>query len=97
MMELLKGIMMATTAAAIICGAFTGCADKNMPEHSADNPLPTDSLSSVNFADLEEAANTSALDESANTTEQIGSFVITLYPEYSREGRLLRRADLPPY
>lgn len=74
-MELLRSIMMVTTAAAMVCGMFTSCADKNMPEHDMTDPLPTDSLSM--------GLDTSKL--TSTDPEEIGSFVITLYPEYAPE------------
>jgi peptidyl-prolyl cis-trans isomerase B (cyclophilin B) len=69
-MNLLKTILMVTTAAAMVCTAFTGCADKNSPASSRDASLSSD---------------TSKADESAESTEaeEIGSFVITLYSDYA--------------
>lgn len=42
MFDFLRNVMIVTTAAAVICG-FTGCADKNQPDHSAAD----DSVSSA--------------------------------------------------
>ena len=72
-MELLRGILMVTTAAAMACGIFTGCADKNSPAHSIDDPLPTDN---INVAESEFSLK-------SENAEDIGSFVITFYPEYA--------------
>ena len=78
-MEILRNIMMVTTAAALVCGIFSGCADKNSPEHSVTEPLPTDSLNTVTAE-----FDTGTLKATENA-EEIGSFVITLYPEYAPE------------
>lgn len=71
-MKLLRSIITVTAAAALACGVFTGCADKNSPAHSIENPLPTDSIGGA----LEVA-------DQISEAEDIGSFVITLYPEYA--------------
>lgn len=63
-MKALKRILMITTAAFIVCAAFTACADKNSPVHSKDK-------------------DASAAGSKSETGEEIGSFTITLYPEYA--------------
>jgi peptidyl-prolyl cis-trans isomerase B (cyclophilin B) len=41
-MKLLRAILAVTTAAAIVCAAFTGCADKNSPASSRDTAVSDD-------------------------------------------------------
>ena len=69
-MKLFKGIATVTAAAVMACGVFAGCADKNSPAHSIDEPLPTDDIKATAEFNTQDA-------------EEIGSFVITFYPEYA--------------
>lgn len=62
-MNLLKKIFMLSTAAALVCMAFTSCHDKNMPERTKE--------------EFNEAVN------SGSSVTELGSFTITLYPEYA--------------
>lgn len=54
---------MLSTAAAMVCMAFTSCHDKNMPERTKE--------------EFNEAFN------SGSSVSELGSFTITLYPEYA--------------
>lgn len=61
-MKLLKKILIITSAAALVCAAFTGCHDKSMSERTRE--------------EFNEA-------NGQNNVEELGSFVITLYPQYA--------------
>lgn len=78
-MKLLNSILSAAAAAVMACTVFTGCADKNSPAHSIEDPLPTDSVNTGTIT-LAEQKSPEAVSE---TAEEIGSFVVTLYPEYA--------------
>lgn len=45
MLEVLRNIMLVTTAAAVICGTFTGCADKNQPDKPQTDEVASASAS----------------------------------------------------
>lgn len=76
-MDMMKRILTVTAAAVMACGLLTGCPDKASPEHSIDDPLPTDS---VNTSTMDFSQQTA---QSSEDAEEIGSFVVTLYPEYA--------------
>ncbi|MCD7741680.1 MAG: peptidylprolyl isomerase [Ruminococcus sp.] len=72
-MNILKKLLTLTTAAALACAAFVGCADKNSPAHDA----------SEDVASTAEASSGSDEDEDIEYAEagDWGDIIITLYPD----------------
>lgn len=86
-MELLQKLMMISTAFTLVCGIFTGCSDKNLEEHEVLDDSTAQQNSDIQFSENDDPEQITVLEKSPESTDpqELGSFTITLYPEYAPE------------